>query len=321
MPAAGSSLENTLPPGSSANWLSDFLFCSMLFNFVGFIEQVMVNFGRAAHEYVLVERAIDEKQSRERYTKKGDGHEELPGGAASRGDASPAGGRAAQASRSDVVPSSADVCAADGAHAAAASALGATDVTIDVMETAEELDEEEIEAANRLRAEAASATNASSNNTSSANKPSVRGFGGDRVDRSTSHLSVADITVAAVAAADVEGSVGSRCRRSVNKALSSPSRVSQRLKRQTTLTAKELRKVIDPAGEGLTVSKLAYAPVMLKRYVKLPLLVLLSYMRFLDVYFRFLFPAAYVPFAIIMFSQVDYGRSWSELSALSKCVR
>ena len=44
----------TMPPGASDVWLSNFLTICLVFNLVAFTEQVAVNFGRAAHEYVTV---------------------------------------------------------------------------------------------------------------------------------------------------------------------------------------------------------------------------------------------------------------------------
>lgn len=282
-----SSLQQTLPPGSSSNWLSDFLFSSMIFNFIGFFEQVMVNFGRAAHEFVLHERADEERQSRERSAKKTDGG-------------------------SAHAPGALDVAGANTAS-----------VSLQMAEMAEEMDEEELEVARAAEAEAA-AEEAAVARSPAAKVVAVDIVSGDGSDPSktpsrTSSKGEEGLRISA--SGESHGKVWRRsCHvAAVSSELSSPSRL-QKLKRQGTQTARELRQVIDPSGEGLTASKLAYAPVMIKRWIKLPVLIVFSYMRFLDVYFRFLFPAAYIPFMVVMFSKVDFKR-WEELSALSKCAQ
>ena len=90
--------------------------------------------------------------------------------------------------------------------------------------------------------------------------------------------------------------------------------------RKSKRISEVLVEILDTDDDGrLTWKDIRSAPIVLKRHFKLPILTVFSWMRFLDVYFRFLFPLAYVPFVIAMFAQVNFGQDWAAKRALSSC--
>ena len=99
--------------------------------------------------------------------------------------------------------------------------------------------------------------------------------------------------------------------------------LSEKVRERTSFLAMISRGAMDNDGDG-TVScsewlfccfRLGWA---LKVYVKLPLLSFLSRMRFLDVYFRFLFPLAYIPAIVWMFDKVPMAE-WEHKVVSSSC--
>jgi hypothetical protein len=58
-------LGRTLPPGAGSTWLSEYLLTSLFFNVAAFVEQVAVNFGRSANEWVQGEEAKQAKQAKQ----------------------------------------------------------------------------------------------------------------------------------------------------------------------------------------------------------------------------------------------------------------
>jgi len=70
--------------------------------------------------------------------------------------------------------------------------------------------------------------------------------------------------------------------------------------------------VLDADGSGsLTWREALGCCCQLKTAAKVPLLRLAASARFLDQYWRVIFPLVYVPYVLYMLSIIDYGRAWS----------
>ena len=54
-------------------------------------------------------------------------------------------------------------------------------------------------------------------------------------------------------------------------------------------------------------------------YVKLPFLRLCAKMRFWDVYARYLFPCAFLPYVLAAHASIDFGNDWHRRIAQSSC--
>lgn len=95
------------------------------------------------------------------------------------------------------------------------------------------------------------------------------------------------------------------------------------MRRQASATTEQLKSVVDKNGGGhISCMELVFAPIWLHRYIsyiKMPVMKVFAAMRFLDLYCRFLFPAAYIPFVLFKFSQVNWGRDWEASRAMSTC--
>lgn len=121
-----------------------------------------------------------------------------------------------------------------------------------------------------------------------------------------SQVSEADTSEAGTSEADTTGQVPPP---------PGPRKVSTRLPSAIAKLWHTTQRIVDADGDGkLTCAELCDCG-KIRRRAKRPLLRTLAELRFLDLYWRVLFPLAYVTFLIFKWSEVEYGGRWAQLVA------